>query len=127
MNPALQRLRPYPFERLRALLAGAKPPAELPHISMSIGEPRHAPPPFVLEALTKNLAGFGSYPTTAGIPQLRAAAAAWLTRRFQLHPGSVDPETMLIPVNGTREGLFAFVQAMVDVARDPLVVMPNPF
>jgi N-succinyldiaminopimelate aminotransferase len=81
----------------------------------------------VLEALTKNLAGFGSYPTTAGIPQLRAAAAAWLTRRFQLHPGSIDPETMLIPVNGTREGLFAFVQAMVDVAREPLVVMPNPF
>lgn len=127
MNPALAKLRPYPFERLRELLAGAQPPADLPHISLSIGEPRHAPPPFVLEALTKNLAGYGSYPTTAGVPQLRAAAAAWLTRRFQLRAGSVDPETMLIPVNGTREGLFAFVQAMVDVARDPLVVMPNPF
>jgi N-succinyldiaminopimelate aminotransferase len=94
---------------------------------MSIGEPRHEPPPFVLEALTKNLAGFGSYPTTAGVPQLRAAAAAWLTRRFQLRPGSIDPETMLIPVSGTREGLFAFAQAMIDVAREPLVVMPNPF
>jgi N-succinyldiaminopimelate aminotransferase len=127
MNPALTQLKPYPFERLRALLAGAKPPTELPHISMSIGEPRHEPPAFVLEALTKNLAGFASYPTTAGILQLRAAAAAWLTRRFQLRPGSLDPETMLIPVSGTREGLFAFVQAMVDVARDPLVVMPNPF
>lgn len=127
MNPALRQLRPYPFERLRALLAGAQPPASLPHISMSIGEPRHEPPPFVLQALTENLAGYGSYPTTAGIAQLRTAAAAWLTRRFQLHPGAVDPETMLIPVNGTREGLFAFVQAVVDVSRAPLVVMPNPF
>src|SRR4029078_8245795 len=94
---------------LRALLAGAKPPADLPHISMSIGEPRHEPPPFVLEALTKNVAGCGSSPTTAGVPQLRAAAAAWLTRRFQLRPGSIDPETMLIPVNGTRAGFFASV------------------
>jgi N-succinyldiaminopimelate aminotransferase len=127
MNPALAKLRPYPFERLRALLAGARPPTDLPHIPMSIGEPRHEPPAFVLEALTGNLAGFGSYPTTAGVPQLRAAAAAWLTRRFQLRAGSIDPEKMLIPVNGTREGLFAFVQAMVDVARSPLVVMPNPF
>jgi N-succinyldiaminopimelate aminotransferase len=127
MNPALGQLRPYPFERLRALLAGAQPPTTLPHISMSIGEPRHAPPPFVLEALTLHQSGYGSYPTTAGIPQLRAAAAGWLTRRFQLRPGAVDPETMLIPVSGTREGLFAFVQAMVDISRSPLVVMPNPF
>jgi N-succinyldiaminopimelate aminotransferase len=127
MNPAIEKLRPYPFERLRELLAGAQPPAELPHISLSIGEPRHTPPPFVLQALTQNLAGFGSYPTTSGILQLRAAAAAWLTRRFQLRAGSVDPETMVIPVNGTREGLFAFAQALIDVARDPLVVMPNPF
>jgi N-succinyldiaminopimelate aminotransferase len=127
MNPALAQLRPYPFERLRVLLAGAKPPADLKHISLSIGEPRHEPPRFVLDALTSNLAGYGSYPSTAGVPQLRAAAAAWLTRRFQLPPGSVDPETMLIPVSGTREGLFAFAQAIVDAARDPLVVMPNPF
>jgi N-succinyldiaminopimelate aminotransferase len=127
MNPALGQLRPYPFERLRALLAGAQPPTTLSHISMSIGEPRHTPPPFVLQALTANQAGYGSYPTTAGIPQLRAAAAGWLTRRFQLRPGAVDPETMLIPVSGTREGLFAFVQAMIDVSRSPLVVMPNPF
>ena len=127
MNPALAQLRPYPFERLRALLAGATPPADLKHISLSIGEPRHSPPQFVLDALTANLAGYGSYPTTAGIPQLRVAAAAWLTRRFRLPQGSVDPETMLIPVNGTREGLFAFAQALVDAARAPLVVMPNPF
>ncbi|HET9447548.1 MAG TPA: succinyldiaminopimelate transaminase, partial [Steroidobacteraceae bacterium] len=113
MNPALAQLRPYPFERLRALLAGAEPPADLKHISLSIGEPRHEPPRFVLDALTANLAGYGSYPTTAGIPQLRASAAAWLTRRFGLPQGAIDPETMLIPVNGTREGLFAFAQAMV--------------
>lgn len=86
MNPALGQLRPYPFERLRALLAGAQPPLSLPHISMSIGEPRHEPPPFVLQALIANQSGYGSYPTTAGIPQLRAAAAGWLTRRFQLRP-----------------------------------------
>jgi N-succinyldiaminopimelate aminotransferase len=127
MNPALGELRPYPFERLRALLAGAQPPTSLQHISLSIGEPRHAPPPFVLQALTAHQSGYGSYPTTAGIPQLRAAAANWLTRRFRLRAGAIDPETMLIPVSGTREGLFAFVQAMVDVSRSPLVVMPNPF
>lgn len=127
MNPSLARLQPYPFERLRVLLAGAHPPAGLPHISLSIGEPRHDPPPFVLRALTDNLATLGSYPATAGLPQFRAAAAAWLTRRFKLPPGSVDPDTMVLPVNGTREALFAFVQAAVDRTRAPLVVMPNPF
>jgi N-succinyldiaminopimelate aminotransferase len=127
MNPALAKLRPYPFERLRELLAGAKPPAHLPHISLSIGEPRHTPPAFVLDALKQNLAGLGSYPLTAGLPQFRASAANWLTRRFKLPAGSLDPETMVLPVNGTREALFAFVQAMTDPARDPLIVMPNPF
>ena len=97
---ALAQLRPYPFDRLRALLSGAQPPAGLPHISLSIGEPRHEPPQFVLQALTSNLGGYGSYPTTAGIPQLRAAAAAWLTRRFRLAPGAVDPETMLSDQTG---------------------------
>jgi N-succinyldiaminopimelate aminotransferase len=127
VNPALAKLKPYPFERLRALLAGARPPANLPHISMSIGEPRHAPPAFVLDALTKNLHTLGSYPASLGLPELRSAAANWLMRRFQLPAGSVDPEAMLLPVNGTREALFAFVQAVVDARREPLVVMPNPF
>lgn len=127
MNPSLARLQPYPFERLRVLLAGAQPPAELPHISMSIGEPRHASPQFVLQALTDNLATLGSYPVTAGLPQFRAAAAAWLTRRFALPAGTVNAESMVLPVNGTREGLFAFVQAAIDRTSDPLVVMPNPF
>jgi N-succinyldiaminopimelate aminotransferase len=127
MNPAMSRLWPYPFERLRALLAGAQPPASLPHISMSIGEPRHTPPAFILEALTKNLHALSTYPSTQGIPQFRASVANWLTRRFQLPHGALNPETMVLPANGTREALFAVVQALTDPARDPLVVMPNPF
>lgn len=127
MNPTLAHLRPYPFERLRLLLAGAQPPAHLPHISMSIGEPRHEPPKLLLDALTANLKTMESYPPTAGLPEFRAAAANWLTRRFKLPPGAVDPQTMVLPVNGTREALFAFVQAVIDRSRDPLVAMPNPF
>jgi N-succinyldiaminopimelate aminotransferase len=127
MNPDLNKLQPYPFERLRALLAGAQPPAGLPHIGMSIGEPRHPAPALVLEALTSNLAGLGSYPVTAGNLLLRETIANWLTRRFKLPGGSLSPETMVLPVNGTREALFAFVQVVVDRGRRPLVVMPNPF
>ncbi|AMN47364.1 succinyldiaminopimelate aminotransferase [Steroidobacter denitrificans] len=130
MNPFLQKLHPYPFERQRALLAGANPPHDLAHISLSIGEPRHAPPEFVLRKLIDSLQGLGSYPQTAGIAPLRAAIAAWLTRRFHLPAGSLDPETMVLPVNGTREALFAFAQCMVDPAGGtgrPAVVMPNPF
>lgn len=131
MNPSLGRLQPYPFERLRALLAGAQPPAGLPHISMSIGEPRHTPPQFVLDALTANLNTLSSYPSTAGVPQFRSAVAGWLTRRFRLPAGAVNADTMVLPVNGTREALFAFAQAVIDSAvdrsKDALVVMPNPF
>ena len=128
MNPGLARLRPYPFERLRALLQGVKPPAGLSHISMSIGEPRHEAPPFVIEALQRALkASLGGYPTTLGVPQLRASIAGWLTRRFGLPAGSVDPESMVLPVNGTREALFAFVQCMTDPGSSAYVVMPNPF
>lgn len=127
MNPALNKLQPYPFERLRTLLAGAQPPAHLSHIAMYIGEPRHPSPPLVVEALTKNMEGLGSYPLTAGIPQLREAIANWLTRRFKLPAGSVSPETMVLPVNGTREALFAFVQVATDASQRPLLVMPNPF
>lgn len=127
MNPRLERLHAYPFERLARLKAGIEPPARLPHIAMSIGEPQHAPPPFVIEALKRNLDRLGSYPATAGLPELRAAAARWLQRRFRLPEGSVDPETMVLPVNGTREGLFACVQAAIDPRLEPLVLMPNPF
>jgi len=128
MNPRLDLLRPYPFERLRSLLAGAKPPASLPHIPLSIGEPRHAPPPFVGEALTRALGTLGSYPLALGVPELRETIARWLERRFTLPANAVNPESMVLPVNGTREGLFAFVQAAVDAGRPaPAVLMPNPF
>lgn len=127
MNPSLARLQPYPFERLRVLLAGAQPPAGLPHISMSIGEPRHTPPQFVLEALTRSLDTLSSYPATLGVAQFRTAVAGWLTRRFRLPPGAVNADSMILPVNGTREALFAFAQAVTDRSHDPLMVMPNPF
>src|SRR5580692_9533851 len=127
MNPRLEALHAYPFERLAALKSGVTPPPQLKHIAMSIGEPQHAPPEFVLETLRRSLAELGSYPSTLGLPELRAACAAWLTRRYGLKDGSVDPDTMVLPVNGTREALFAFVQAAVDGARAPLIAMPNPF
>src|SRR5258708_1839692 len=127
MNPHLDALHAYPFERLARLKAHVSPPADRAHIAMSIGEPQHAPPAFLIESLRAELGRLTSYPTTAGMLELRAACARWLTRRFALRAGSVDPETMVLPVNGTREGLFAFVQAAVDGSQAPLVAMPNPF
>jgi N-succinyldiaminopimelate aminotransferase len=124
LNPRLDRLHAYPFERLGRLKAGVTPPAHLAHIAMSIGEPQHPPPGFVLDALRENLHRLGSYPATAGMPEFRASAARWLQRRFG---ALVDPDTMLLPVNGTREALFAFVQAVVDDRNNPIVAMPNPF
>ena len=128
MNPRLRLLRPYPFERLRTLFAGAVPPADRPHIALSIGEPRHAPPSFVAAELTRALGTLGSYPLVAGLPELRTAIARWLERRFCLPTTSVDAESMVLPVNGTREALFAFAQTVVDPSRPrPAVLMPNPF
>ncbi len=127
MNPDLQRLHPYPFERLLALKRGVTPPAHLEPIALSIGEPRHAPPAFVLGAVREALEGLGRYPLTRGEDGLRAACAAWCERRFGLAPGSVDPERQVLPVNGTREALFAFAQAVVDRAAGAAVLMPNPF
>jgi N-succinyldiaminopimelate aminotransferase len=127
MNPLLMRLHPYPFERLAELKAGITPPADRPHIALSIGEPRHAPPAFIGEALCGHLDRLGTYPKAAGLPELRTACAAWLERRFHLGGGTVDPETMVLPVNGTREGLFSFVQAVIDPTDAGLVLMPNPF
>jgi N-succinyldiaminopimelate aminotransferase len=127
VNPRLDRLHPYPFERLARLKSGVTPPAGLAHIAMSIGEPRHTPPAFVLDTLRANLHRLDSYPVTAGLPEFRASAARWLQRRFQLPVGSVNPETMVLPVNGTREALFSIVQAVVDDQKQPLVAMPNPF
>jgi N-succinyldiaminopimelate aminotransferase len=127
MNPRLELLHAYPFERLARLKAGVVPPDGLAHIAMSIGEPQHAPPAFVVEGLRASLGQIGSYPATAGLPEFRAACARWLERRFVLRPGSVDAATMVLPVNGTREALFAFVQAVVDERAQALVAMPNPF
>src|SRR5204863_418477 len=111
MNPRLEALHAYPFERLARLKAGITAPSQLEPIAMSIGEPQHTPPAFLLEALRRHLDRLGSYPATAGLPELRAACAGWLTRRYGLSAGSVDADTMVLPVNGTREALFAFVQA----------------
>ncbi len=125
MNPHLSRLHPYPFEKLVALKAGIVPPPGLSPIALSIGEPRHPAPDFVAAALTGALDGMARYPLTKGEPTLREAMARWATRRFGL-PG-LDPERQVLPVNGTREALFAFAQCVVDPADRPLVVMPNPF
>jgi len=127
VNPRLDRLHAYPFERLARLKAGVTPAAGLAHIAMSIGEPQHSPPAFVLDCLRDNLHRLGSYPATAGLPEMRAAAARWLERRFGLQPDRVNPDTMVLPVNGTREALFSFVQAVVDDSTTPVVAMPNPF
>jgi N-succinyldiaminopimelate aminotransferase len=127
VNPRLELLHLYPFERLARLHAGVHPAAAYAPIAMSIGEPRHAPPLFIAATLTSSLHTLGSYPVSLGLVELRRAAAAWLERRFGLVPGSVDVERMVLPVNGTREALFAFVQAAVDADKQPLVAMPNPF
>lgn len=128
MNRYLGALQPYPFEKLRALHANLAPPAGLSRISLSIGEPQHAPPAFIAEAIAGALGQLGTYPTVAGSAALRTAAAGWLTRRYGLPTGSVDPETMVLPVSGTREALFSFAQAVLDArgADRPLCVMPNP-
>src|SRR5262245_19594203 len=113
MNPGFERLAAYPFERLAILKQGLAPPAGLAHIPLSIGEPKHAPPAFALDALRAHLGELDSYPGTRGLPELRNAGSRWLERRLGLRPGSVDAETSVLPVNGTREALFAFVQAVV--------------
>ena len=126
MNPYLEKLHRYPFERLALLKEGLQPP-DKPHIAMSIGEPRHRPPPFIAEALINNLDTMGSYPVALGMSQIRVAAAGWLERRFELGENAVDPESMVLPLNGTREGLFSFVQSIIDGRSESLVPMPNPF
>jgi N-succinyldiaminopimelate aminotransferase len=127
MNPDLARLQPYPFEKLAKLKAGIAPPTGLAHIALSIGEPQHPTPRFLTEELISHLHTLANYPTTRGGTPLREAIATWLTRRFQLPEGSVDPERHVLPVNGTREALFAFAQAVIDRGERPQIVMPNPF
>ena len=125
MNPDLDRLQPYPFEKLRQLFADLQTPADKNHIALSIGEPKHPSPQFVVQALADNLDKLANYPLTKGIPELRETIANWLCRRFHLH--GVDADSQVLPVNGTREALFAFAQAVVSPGPDALVLSPNPF
>ena len=125
MNPLLQRLYPYPFERLRELSRGIVPPAGLKPISLGIGEPRHATPAFIEQTISASLAGLSVYPATAGETALREAAAGWVQRRYGV---ALDAGTQVLPVNGTREALFALAQTVVDPMRPgATVVCPNPF
>jgi N-succinyldiaminopimelate aminotransferase len=125
MNPLLCRLNAYPFERLRALTRGITPNPDLQPISLGIGEPRHPAPALVEQALRDNLAGLSSYPATAGEPVLREAMAAWVARRYGV---VINPATQVLPVNGSREALFALAQTVVDASRPgATVVCPNPF
>jgi N-succinyldiaminopimelate aminotransferase len=126
VNPHLEQLHPYPFEKLRELFAGVTPSAELAPISLGIGEPKHPTPPFIEKALMHAVAGLSNYPSTIGGEPLRAAIAGWLERRYGVPP--VDPATMVLPVNGSREALFAIAHTVVNASRpDPLVLCPNPF
>ncbi|KTB88770.1 MULTISPECIES: succinyldiaminopimelate transaminase [Pseudomonas] len=127
MNNAMQLLQPYPFEKLRALLAGVTPNPEKRPVALSIGEPKHRSPDFVAKALADNLDQMAVYPTTLGIPALREAIAGWCSRRFDVPQGWIDPARNVLPVNGTREALFAFTQTVVNRSDDGLVISPNPF
>ncbi|MEY5028348.1 MAG: LL-diaminopimelate aminotransferase [Pseudomonadota bacterium] len=126
MNPLLSKLQPYPFERLRQLFASVTPNPAQRHISLGIGEPKHATPPFIMQAMTNALGtGLAGYPATAGEPALRQACAAWVERRYGL---KLDAATQVLPVLGSREALFALAQTVIDPTRaGATVVSPNPF
>ncbi|WP_341929660.1 succinyldiaminopimelate transaminase [Methyloversatilis discipulorum] len=126
VTPHLSLLQPYPFERLKELTAGVTGPADLPLVRLSIGEPQHATPQLIKDALTGALDGLAVYPTTAGIDALRECIAAWLQRRYGLP--AVNAATQVLPVNGSREALFSFAQCVIDASRpDAKVLAPNPF
>jgi N-succinyldiaminopimelate aminotransferase len=126
MNPDLNRLQPYPFQKLAALFREVQPNPGYTPISLSIGEPKHATPQFIKDVLAANLDGLANYPTTAGSDALRNAIASWIAARFEVP--APDSKTQVLPVNGSREALFAFAQAVIDRSKpDPVVVCPNPF
>jgi len=127
MNPDLNSLFPYPFEKLNALKEGLTPPSSLEHIPLSIGEPKHPAPQFIFDEITNQLSGLEKYPLTKGLLPLREAISTWLIQRFKLAPSSINPEKHILPVNGTREALFAFAQAVIDRSKNPVIIMPNPF
>jgi N-succinyldiaminopimelate aminotransferase len=126
VNPLLDQLQTYPFEKLRGLFAGVTPNPAYSPISLGIGEPKHPTPEFIKQALSEHLGGLASYPSTLGSEALRSAIAGWLERRYKLP--KVDPATQILPVNGSREALFALTQTVIDPAqKDALVMCPNPF
>ncbi len=126
MNPDLDRLQPYPFQKLAALFREVTPNPAYRAISMHIGEPKHATPQFIKDALSANLGGLANYPTTAGSDSLRGAISQWLAKRYGIP--APDTKKQVLPVNGSREALFAFAQAVIDRTRgNPAVVCPNPF
>ncbi|MEZ0209522.1 MAG: succinyldiaminopimelate transaminase [Methylophilus sp.] len=127
MNPHLNLLQPYPFQRLRDLFHGLTPNPDFSPVNLSIGEPKHETPGIITEALAANLSGLASYPTTAGVPALREAINQWLQRRYKIPALNIDKA--ILPVNGSREALFAFAQAVIDtsVPQQPVVISPNPF
>ncbi len=126
MNPHLNLLQPYPFQKLRHLFENIHRNADLPAIELQIGEPKHATPEFIRQALVDHLNGLSTYPTTQGLPMLRRTIAEWAMKRYRL--GAIDPDTQIIPVNGSREALFSFAQTVIDSnVHKPFVVCPNPF
>jgi len=132
MNPNITRLHPYPFEKLAQLKAGIAVDKNVnqckPPIALSIGEPKHAPPAFVLDILANTIQTVGQYPTTKGSDALRESITQWLIRRFRLANTTINASEHVLPVNGTREALFAFAQAMIDTTKKhALVLSPNPF
>lgn len=127
MNPDLKKLQPYPFEKLATLKAEAEFTATDEHIALSIGEPKHPTPGFIIEAVSGHINTLANYPTTKGTIELRQTIVNWLCNRFALPQNSMDADKHVLPVNGTREALFAFAQAIVDRTQDAVVVSPNPF
>ena len=127
MNPDLRYLQPYPFERLKNLIDGITAPDHIQHISLSIGEPKHSPPLFLSEILKTSLPQLSRYPTIKGSKSLRESISDWLIKRYQLGANSIDAESQILPVNGTREGIFSFSQATLNSTNNPIVVTGNPF
>lgn len=128
MNPRLEQLQSYPFQRLTALLAGNQPPSSVKPVSLHIGEPKHPTPAFIRDTLIASLGGLSAYPATLGSDALRLAIAQWIAKRYAIQ--QPDPATQVLPVNGSREALFAFAQSVIDTSgggEPPVVICPNPF
>ena len=126
MNPNLDLLQPYPFQRLRDLFKGIIPNANYAPINLSIGEPKHTTPQLIKDALVNNLAGLATYPTTLGSIELRTAISHWIARRYCI--AAPNPDKAILPVTGSREALFAFAQVVIDGSKlNPIVISPNPF